>query len=143
MDGETIVEEGLKETNVGEGLNDVVSIGEPGEAEKPPLDLVFGILKNSRRREVLEYLRRREEPIDIGDLAEHIAAIENETTPKELTSKQRKRVYVALYQCHLPKMDDAEVVDFDNDRGTVELGDDAIEFEAYLKAADLVEFLRR
>jgi len=131
------------ETNVGEGLKDIVSIGGPEESEKPPLDLVFGILKNSRRREVLKYLRRREEPVGTGNLAEHIAASENETTPRELTSKQRKRVYVALYQCHLPKMDDAEVVDFDNDRGTVELGDDAIEFDAYLKAANLVEFLRR
>jgi len=97
------------------------------EAEQEPeslsLDLVFEILKNSRRREVIHYLRDREsdERVSLGELAEHVAAIENDTTTDQLTSSQRKRVYVGLYQCHLPKMDDMGVVDFNQDRGHVAL----------------------
>ncbi|MEF8973309.1 MAG: hypothetical protein V5A15_00350 [Haloarcula sp.] len=136
--GETSVEEQL-----GEELEAVVSSDETDETDGPSLDLVFTILKNSRRRKVIEYLRQRDERSRMGDLAEHIAAIENDTEPRMLTSKQRKRVYVALYQCHLPTMDDADVVDFDADRGTIEFGEKAREFEAYLKAANLVSFLRR
>jgi len=97
---------------------------EEGEdSEELSLDLVFEILKNSRRREVIHYLRDHEpgERVPLGELAEHVAAIENDTTTDALTSSQRKRVYVGLYQCHLPKMDDMGVVDFNQDRGHVAL----------------------
>jgi hypothetical protein len=39
---------------------------------------------------------------------------------------------VALYQCHLPKMDDADVIDFDHSRGTVERGPNADQLYVYL-----------
>ena len=93
------------------------------EPEELSLDLVFEILKNSRRREVIHHLREQEpgDRVSLGELAEHVAAIENDTTTDALTSSQRKRVYVGLYQCHLPKMDDMGVVDFNQDRGHVAL----------------------
>ena len=94
----------------------------PSEQELP-LDVTFEILKNRRRRLVLDYLREADETVRIGELAEHIAAIENDIPVQQLNSQQRKRVYIGLYQCHLPKMDDAGVVDFNQDRGLVDLTD--------------------
>mgnify|MGYP000598569648 CR=1 FL=1 len=38
-----------------------------------PLDQVFEILKNQRRREVLAYLRESETEVTLGEVAEHIA----------------------------------------------------------------------
>lgn len=107
------------------------------EPDAPPepdlsLDLVFEILKNERRRFVLQYMVDRDEQVALGTLAEHIAARENDTTPDQLTSQERKRVYVGLYQCHLPKMDSANIVDFDKDRGTIALGPNAGELYPYL-----------
>jgi DNA-binding transcriptional ArsR family regulator len=96
------------------------------------LDVIFEILKNSRRREVLHFLRERDEQVSLGELAEHVAAIENDTTTDALTSSERKRVYVGLYQCHLPKMDDIGVVDFNQDRGHITLTEKADDFEKYL-----------
>jgi DNA-binding transcriptional ArsR family regulator len=96
------------------------------------LDQLFEILKNRRRREVLSYLWRHEGACSLGTLAEHIAAKENDTTVKQITSSQRKRVYVGLYQCHLPKMDDMDIVDFEKNRGTVELGRNAHLLVPYL-----------
>ncbi|MDS0222839.1 hypothetical protein NDI54_15950 [Haloarcula sp. S1AR25-5A] len=96
------------------------------------LDVIFEILKNSRRREVLHFLRERDEQVSLGELAEHVAAIENDTTTDALTSSERKRVYVGLYQCHLPKMDDIGVVDFNQDRGRITLTEKAGDFEKYL-----------
>ena len=96
------------------------------------LDIIFEILKNSRRREVIHFLRERGEQVSLGELAEHVAAIENETTTDALTSSERKRVYVGLYQCHLPKMDDIGVVDFNQDRGHITLTEKAGNFEKYL-----------
>jgi hypothetical protein len=109
--------------------------GEETEETQPtlPLDQVFEILKNSRRRETLQYLRAHDGEATLSDVAEHIAAIENDTTVQAISSTQRKRVYVGLYQCHLPKMDDIGVVDFDKNRGSIELEPVADQLYEYLE----------
>lgn len=107
------------------------------DTEQLSLDIIFEILKNSRRREVLHHLRDHGpgERVSLGELAEHVAAIENDTTTDALTSSQRKRVYVGLYQCHLPKMDDMGVIEFNKPRGTVVLGDNMEVMYNYLETA--------
>lgn len=86
------------------------------------LSEAFEILQNKRRRDVLRHLAASEDnTTTLSELAEHVAAKENDIDRSELSSTQRKRVYIGLYQCHLPKMDDLGVVDYDQDRGTVEL----------------------
>ncbi len=105
-------------------------------AEPLSLDLVFEVLKNERRRRVLKYLCETDETVSLSDLAEHIAAIENDKPETALSSQERKRVYVGLYQCHLPKMDDTDVIEFDGNRGTVALGDNAEQLYPFLDADD-------
>ncbi|MFC7234526.1 DUF7344 domain-containing protein [Halosegnis marinus] len=68
----------------------------------------------------------------IRDLSEQIAAWENNVERSAVTPKERKRVYTALHQTHLPKMDRLGVVVYDNDRGTVTLTDSVREFDIYL-----------
>lgn len=88
------------------------------------LDLgeIFELLKNERRRQIIEFLNTREDRTSTLDaVAEYIASIENDVPIEQLSSQQRKRVYIALYQCHLPKMDHFGVVDFEKDRGTITL----------------------
>ena len=104
----------------------------PSEVEDLSLDLIFEVLKNRRRRDVIRYLKDQGERTSLSDLAEHVAALENDTTTQALTSSQRKRVYVGLYQCHLPKMDDMDIVNFNQDRGYVELGANVDELDPYL-----------
>ncbi|QLG29786.1 ArsR family transcriptional regulator (plasmid) [Halorarum halophilum] len=121
-----------------EGQTDEATSEEVVE-EELPLDIIFEVLKNERRRLVLEYLRDAEGSVTIGELAEHIAALENDITPAELNAQQRKRVYIGLYQCHLPKMDDADAVAFNQDRGIVELGRSAETLFEYLDSDSEVE----
>lgn len=102
------------------------------ELERLSLDVVFELLRVSRRREVLWYLEENEGTARLDELAEHIAAKENDIELAELTSSQRKRVYIGLYQCHLPKMDDADVIDYDQARGTIELRQTAEQLYPYL-----------
>jgi len=106
------------------------------QTDELPLDQVFEILKNRRRRLVLHYLEENGGESSLSDLAEHIAAIENDTTVKAISSTQRKRVYVGLYQCHLPKMDDMNIIDFDQNRGTVVLSEKAEQVKSYLGDPD-------
>jgi len=98
------------------------------------LDTTFELLKNRRRRRVLEHLRANGGESTLSDLAEHIAALENDVEVAQLSSDQRKRVYIGLYQCHLPKLDGAGVVDYDKNRGTVVLCEAAGEVLEYLEA---------
>lgn len=97
------------------------------------LDVVFNVLRNRRRRLVMEAIEERDGATTLSDLAEHIGGIENDKPPKALNSQERKRVYVGLYQCHLPKMDDAGAVEFDKNRGTVKRGPMADTYHTYLE----------
>jgi len=96
-------------------------------------ETVFDILSNRRRRYVLHFLRGREGSVELRELSERIAAWENGCLPERVTSKERKRVYAALHQSHLPKMDRAGVVRYDPDRGTIELTEDTAAFDVYLE----------
>lgn len=102
-------------------------------------DRIFDALKNNRRRLVLRHLHDRAEPVTVNDLVEHVAAVENDTTPAELTDDQRKRVYVGLYQSHLPRLDDMEFVEFEQDEGTVALGPAGPILEQYLYVGEDAE----
>lgn len=102
------------------------------EIERLSLDVVFELLHVSRRRDVLRYLEENNGTAALDELAEFIAAKENGIEEWELSSSQRKRVYIGLYQCHLPKMDDAGVIDYDQPRGTVELEPVAAQLYPYL-----------
>jgi hypothetical protein len=104
----------------------------PEMEEQLSLDLVFQVLKNQRRRNVLLYLKQHEDPASLGDLSEFIAAKENGKEEAALTSQERKRAYVGLYQCHLPMMDDVGVVDFNKDRGIISLTPRAEVLDSYL-----------
>ncbi|ELY75999.1 hypothetical protein [Natrinema pallidum] len=103
----------------GTGQDDQLSAGE-----------IFDLLSNQRRRYVIHYCKREDEPVPIGDLAEHVAAWELEKDVAEVTSAERKRVYTSLQQSHLPTLDRADVIAFD-DR-TIELTDEAAELDVYL-----------
>jgi hypothetical protein len=99
------------------------------------IDRIFATLKNQRRRYVLHYLDVTDGPVVLGDLAEQIAAWENDKQPRLVTSSERKRVYVSLYQCHLPKLDDSKAVSYNKPRGIVECGELIDAYKAYLPSS--------
>jgi hypothetical protein len=102
------------------------------DADRPGLDEVFELLKNPRRRQVLVYLHSRDDTASVGHLADQIGGWENDKEPRLLTSKERKRVYVSLYQSHLPKMADTGAISYNKDRGVVEAGPYIHSFIEYL-----------
>lgn len=92
----------------------------PGGGESISKDELFHLLRNSRRRAAVRYLRGREGPVPMRDVAEQVAAWEHDTTVSGLSSDERQRVYVALYQSHLDTLADAGVIEYDKPRGVVE-----------------------
>lgn len=86
--------------------------------EWDPVDERFRMLSNHRRRQVLLYLQENGSAA-VGDLAEHIASIENNKPITTISSQERKRVYIALHQSHLSKMAEAGIIEYNKNRGTV------------------------
>jgi len=95
-------------------------------------DRIFEILSSPRRRYVLYFLRTEPNPIQLTELAEHVAAWENDTTTEELSTQQRKRVYVSLYQTHLPKLAEVGLVNYDEESGDVSIAAKASEIDPLL-----------
>lgn len=89
------------------------------ESTQPSREEVFDAVKNLRRRYVLYYLQRYGGPVELGELAEQVAAWENDATVSEVSPSQRKSVYSALHQTHLPKLEAAGVLRYDADRSLV------------------------
>ena len=98
-------------------------------------DQIFEILSNERRRLILYYLNQQEkgEQVTFRELVDHVAAWENGTTVDELRSSERKCVYSALRQSHLPKLQKLGVIEFNHLRGEVILKDTAEDIEVYLE----------
>ncbi|WP_435151845.1 DUF7344 domain-containing protein [Haladaptatus sp. DFWS20] len=93
---------------------------------------VYDAVKNLRRRYVLYYLNQEGRPVELGELAEQIAAWENNIDVETVSPEQRKSVYSALYQTHLPKLENIGIVTYNRDSKRVSFTDSAQNFELYL-----------
>lgn len=106
---------------------------EPESAPPPSEETLYGVLSDKRRRYTVHFLKQRDEPVAVRELAEQVAAWENEKAPAELSSQERKRVYIALYQSHLPTLDAEGIVEYDEDAKLVSLADGMTEIDMYLE----------
>lgn len=112
----------------GEGIGSEPTVETP---DRPSRDDLFHVLRNRRRRFAIHHLKHTEESVEVGDLATQVAAWENGVGAEEVTSTQRRRVYNALQQTHLPELEDTGIVEVD--RREVELSDNAEELDLYLE----------
>lgn len=95
-------------------------------------DQLWFVLSNYRRRYAIEYLLDNRREIPLRELAEGLAAWENDVAEDATTGSQRKRAYVALRQTHLPKLDELGIVEYDTARGVVQPGERLDEIRALL-----------
>lgn len=100
------------------------------------LDTIFDLLSNPRRRFVLHYLKEHDGTVELNDLAAEIAAKENDVPKEELTSQQRKRAYVSLYQTHVPKLEEVGVIEYDSETGQITLTEQADQIDRHLDTSD-------
>ena len=105
--------------------------GEHAGSRAPTEHELFEMLSSRRRRHALQMLADTDET-DLGTLAEQVAAWENEKPVSAVSSNERKRVYTSLQQSHLPKLDDAGLVEFDKRSGAVVPSATLEEYDVYL-----------
>jgi hypothetical protein len=105
------------------------------QTERPDETLSEGeihdVLRNRRRRLVLERLQDAGGSESVRDLAERIASIESGETPPPRNVRQS--VYVSLHQTHLPKLDELGIADYDSDEKVVTLADNADDVAVYME----------
>lgn len=98
-----------------------------------PMSVIFGILKNDRRRCMLEILKK-EGKLSIRSLSEEIARIE--AGVEEPNSGARKSVYISLHQTHIPKMESLKILKYDREKDSIELLPSAQNFDIYIETVD-------
>lgn len=89
----------------------------------------FEILAHHRRRDALQCLREFENPLALADLADEVAVRECEAPLPEIAPETVKRVYLSLYHVHIPKLVDGEYAEYDQERNTVALRENAAQLE--------------
>ena len=114
---------------------------EAADEEGPSRDEVFTALSNARRRNAIKYLKKNGPDARVRDIAEQLAAWENDVEIPAVTYKQRKRVYTALHQSHLPKLAASGFIDYEPDRGLVSLTEESRQLEVYLEVVSENEIL--
>ncbi|ELY62912.1 hypothetical protein C489_20401 [Natrinema versiforme JCM 10478] len=72
----------------------------------------------------------------LADLADEVAALENGTGTAEVSKADAKDAYASLYHADIPKLADADLVEYDQDQKTVALTQTAAELRPLLDVAD-------
>ncbi|WP_277554885.1 DUF7344 domain-containing protein [Halobaculum limi] len=81
---------------------------------------LFEILSVTRRVYAISVLAEFDsESVEVSTLVEQVAELEYSA---EYSERERERVYVALYQSHLPTLQEARVVEYYQERGVVKRG---------------------
>lgn len=78
---------------------------------------IHDVLRNRRRRLVIDILRDAETPVRVSELSKEIGSIESGRDPPP--SNVRQSVYVSLLQTHLPKLDELGIIEYESEGKTV------------------------
>lgn len=86
----------------------------------PTTDELYGLLASHRRREVLSALATTDGDATVDALADRIAGPDADRSPNaETPAPARESVRAELLHVHLPKLADADLVEYDPDSGAV------------------------
>lgn len=96
-------------------------------------DVLFDVLAEQRRRYVLHCLREHATSMTLSDVADEVAALEHETPVDDVPAEAVERIYLSLYHSHVPKLADANVVEYDPERDTVALAENVAQVERYVE----------
>jgi len=97
---------------------------------------LFELLSNRRRRFVLHALKRMEEPVELSELSTYVAAWEMEMEPEEIDSEDRRSVHVTLRRTHLPKMDEKNVIRFNESDNIIQSTDLFDDIDVHIEVLD-------
>lgn len=102
-------------------------------ADSLTTDQAFDLLGDSTRRRVLAALQATDGAMSLGELADETVARAEDADSEGMTGGRRERTAASLHHCHLPKLDDVGVVEYDPVESEVELTEGVVELEPYFE----------
>lgn len=96
------------------------------------LDDTLTLLSNSRRRAFLRALEESDGELSFSDIVAEVAEDEYGRPRAQISSRERKRVYTALYQSHVQKLSESGAIDYERPSSTIRRGECFADLIAYL-----------
>lgn len=87
-------------------------------------DTIFDLLSKERRRHVLSCLTDHES-LALPNLADEVASRESNPALSQIPEEDILSIYLSLYHQHIPKLEEANVVVYDQDLDRVALTENA------------------
>ncbi|MFC6824586.1 DUF7344 domain-containing protein [Halopelagius fulvigenes] len=88
------------------------------------LDDYFAVLGEKHRDAVVEILADEDRSVHLLALAERVAAETRDVSLDDLTPKEVQRVELSLHHNHLPKLDEAGIVEYASEEKRISPADD-------------------
>jgi len=113
---------------------DIQSIGEfsassVGKSSISP-DTILSAVADEHRRAILDALDTApDNTLEYDALVERVADRIRDEDAERVSDEHRQRVRIALHHTHLPKLDEARIIDYEGDTGHVEFVGGALEQE--------------
>ncbi|WP_226481145.1 DUF7344 domain-containing protein [Natrinema amylolyticum] len=89
------------------------------DASAESLDDAFALLADQRRRLLLAVMRTYGEELTLPDAAEEVAVRETGHNVTNISAERVREVYLSLYHDHLPRLVDAGLLEYDQERDLV------------------------
>lgn len=83
-------------------------------------DAVLDLCSKKHRRIVLAVLAEQQRSLTVDDLTKAIVKHNHHTPLTKVSSETITQIKISLYHCHIPKLADAGLIEFDADRELVE-----------------------
>ncbi|AHG04325.1 hypothetical protein HALDL1_12505 [Halobacterium sp. DL1] len=96
-------------------------------------DDLMDVLSNPRRRFVVACLAEYDTPLTLPDVADELAVWEHDARITEISAEDVAAIHTDLYHVHVPKMADAGVVEYSQERELVALAEPSRELATRLE----------
>ncbi|WP_238717322.1 DUF7344 domain-containing protein [Natronorubrum halophilum] len=104
------------------GLQSIDESFDPSGRERPiSPDTILSVVANEHRRAILNALdNASEKTLAYDSLVDRVADRVQDEDADRVSDEQRQRVRIALHHTHLPKMEEARIIDYEAETGYVQ-----------------------
>ena len=99
------------------------------------LDSLFRLVRHPHRRTVLSLLIEDDWALTTNDLTKEIAMREHDESIAEIPTDEVTHLYLSLFPCHIPKLADTELIEYDAERRIVEPTETLDQFRSFFSLA--------
>lgn len=85
---------------------------------------LLDILSTERRYKVVKIIAEQDNEVTLNELATHLSSVEIGKDEDLVAADEKKARYVTLYQHHLPKLKENNIVDWDKRENVIDKGED-------------------